>query len=383
MRRVQVLIVACLAFAGARVKADSFVFTPPSADRWHYGFNSSPGTRQIGSCFMAPGWAGINGEFNDRDGYVILVFDTSNVLLPGGDPASYNVTSIGLVVTNAPGAEWLADDTPDEWYTYDLNGDGTINADGFPRGHASDTDGESDDPDPGRTIEIYGVGFGPTFTYESWTELSFYVGALYSGPPYFGDPVAARDPFPFTYQEGTLEKLHIEDHVRGLHNDELAIPVFEFMPQPWSIGVPQNYTPGSQAAAFDIHFSVDLALSNGAVKQYFQEQLAGGKVYVIVSSAQESSQLAGQEGYPSLYMREAVGVVPGAKAAALSIEISSLPGDHDGDGDVDATDFIAFPPCLTGPGAINATPACDVFDFDEDQDIDLRDFGAFQFAIGG
>lgn len=380
MRRTHFLVVACCGFASGGVKADEYVFTPPTADRWQYGFNSTPGSRTIGSTFTAPGWAAINGQFNDRDGIVLLEWDTAALIPPGAPPASYNVAAVELTVTNIPGALWEADYTVDPWHSFDLNGDGVVNGDGFPRGHANDLDGESSDPDPGRTIDLYGVGFGPTYTPDTWTETSPFVGSMFSGPPYFGDPVAPRDPFPFVFQEGTGEMLHVEDHLRGLHNDHLPVPVEEFDPQSWAFGHPVNYTPGSQPVPFDIEFSVDLSLSGGRVRQYFQEQLAAGKVYLMISAAHESSQGATQDGYPAIYMREAVD--PGAKPAVLRIVLADRPGDFDGDGDVDIVDYAGLAGCLTGPGGTIAGEGCEVFDFDGSTSLDLADFAAFQREFG-
>jgi hypothetical protein len=58
-----------------------------------------------------------------------------------------------------------------------------------------------------------------------------------------------------------------------------------------------------------------------------------------------------------------------------------LPGDCDGDGDVDLDDYGAcFEPCLRGPGQGVAGP-CTESDFDGDDDVDLADFGVFQFSF--
>ncbi len=53
-------------------------------------------------------------------------------------------------------------------------------------------------------------------------------------------------------------------------------------------------------------------------------------------------------------------------------------GDLDDDGDVDLVDFEAWQGCMTGPGAAPYPAGCGAFDFDGDSDIDLDDFAAFQ-----
>ena len=58
------------------------------------------------------------------------------------------------------------------------------------------------------------------------------------------------------------------------------------------------------------------------------------------------------------------------------------PGDCDDDGDVDLQDFLAFQTCYTGPGG-PVDPGCECVDFDGDDDVDLQDFLAFQTAYTG
>ena len=68
----------------------------------------------------------------------------------------------------------------------------------------------------------------------------------------------------------------------------------------------------------------------------------------------------------------------------------NVPGDFDGDGDVDLIDFAEFPPCFAGPEAMPDPPApttagqcLNAFDFDADADVDLTDFEGFQCTFGG
>ena len=59
-----------------------------------------------------------------------------------------------------------------------------------------------------------------------------------------------------------------------------------------------------------------------------------------------------------------------------------LPGDMDGDGDVDWDDYVAFEACLTG--ADTTPPAgCEAADLDFDGDVDLEDFAVFQQIFEG
>ncbi len=52
-------------------------------------------------------------------------------------------------------------------------------------------------------------------------------------------------------------------------------------------------------------------------------------------------------------------------------------GDYNGDRVVTIDDFAEFPTCVMGPEN-GVGPGCIVFDFDDDSDIDLNDFAAFQ-----
>jgi hypothetical protein len=62
---------------------------------------------------------------------------------------------------------------------------------------------------------------------------------------------------------------------------------------------------------------------------------------------------------------------------------ATLPGDYDGDGDVDLADFGAFQACFNGPNRVAAQTGCEAADFDADNDVDLGDFGRFQACFNG
>jgi hypothetical protein len=69
------------------------------------------------------------------------------------------------------------------------------------------------------------------------------------------------------------------------------------------------------------------------------------------------------------------------EVSVREIRCTALPGDADGDGDVDALDFGRSDNCWRGPGE-DLVPACASFDSDRDGDADLLDFQAFQHTFG-
>lgn len=67
----------------------------------------------------------------------------------------------------------------------------------------------------------------------------------------------------------------------------------------------------------------------------------------------------------------------------LASRIPVLPGDLDGDRDVDGDDTALFKSCLTGPDVTTILAYCKPVDFDADGDVDQTDFGVFQRCISG
>jgi len=58
-----------------------------------------------------------------------------------------------------------------------------------------------------------------------------------------------------------------------------------------------------------------------------------------------------------------------------------VPGDLDGDGDVDNDDFAIFADCMSGPD-IPYSLGCDAADLNVDGDVDVADFAEFQLHFG-
>lgn len=349
MQRLKLSLSLSLLAASTATGDTNHVFPSPSDDRWHYPFNSTPGTRPRGSTFGSIGDRSPQGlqRFNERDGVIIVAWNTTALVPPGQGAASYPVKSVRVSLTHEALADWPVDLTVDEWFTYDVNADGAINADGIARGQPGDTDGESDDDDAGRPFELFGAGFAPDvpfFDELTWVETTFFVG--WNQQPF---PVA-RNPFPFVFQDVTLAKLHCEDNVAGLHNE--ALGVASFTPTPWAVGLPIGYTPGSQPSPFEVRFDVDLSQSCGAVRGYFADQLDKGRIIVIVTSLVETFEMA-PSGFPSFYLNTGT---PGENPFPARLEITlgeALEGDVDGDGDVDLDDAQLLTSVLLDPPAFS------------------------------
>ncbi len=73
-----------------------------------------------------------------------------------------------------------------------------------------------------------------------------------------------------------------------------------------------------------------------------------------------------------------------SNAATLTVSGSpAVPGDFDGDGDVDQEDFGFIQACLTGTAAGPPAPGCEDANLDGDNDVDQADMGIFQGCVSG
>jgi hypothetical protein len=61
----------------------------------------------------------------------------------------------------------------------------------------------------------------------------------------------------------------------------------------------------------------------------------------------------------------------------------AIPGDFDGDGDVDQEDFGRFQACYTGDGVAQTEPQCAGAVIDDDLDVDSGDFDIFRGCLSG
>lgn len=232
-----------------------YTFTTPAADQWQYPFAFSGGTRPTGPVFTVN-----SPDFNIRDGVNILRWNTAAQIQPDLGPASYTIHACTVTLWNAPGAGWT------------LTGVNSFNI-------------------PNR-VELFGAGYGPTYSEAAWTETSPFIGA--NGGP------APRDPYPIHFLTGG----RAEDAT-----DTANIA--------WALGAPQGYTPGSQSAPFPIVFAFNV--SAATTQDYLKQSLHIGRVTWINTSTLEALDQTPGGPYPDIVLREGVGAYPGSQAPKLEL----------------------------------------------------------------
>ncbi|GMU24025.1 MAG: hypothetical protein AMXMBFR13_41020 [Phycisphaerae bacterium] len=99
-------------------------------------------------------------------------------------------------------------------------------------------------------------------------------------------------------------------------------------------------------------------------------------------SFEHAGVVPGQTYYYAAFAYDEVPNYSGASADDASIP-AGIPGDFDGDGDVDQEDFGHLQVCLSGAGVTQADAACHDARLDMDLDVDQEDFGIFQACMSG
>ncbi len=287
-RRALIPLAACawiaaafLGAAGAARAADA-VFTPPADDQWQYPFNGgSVADDPEASCFAGPSSGPYAGQFNYRDGMLILRFDTTAAATPGQGEENYDFTGAQLVLYHPAGT-----------YTWDTRSG--VNAYGDPH-----------------QIQVFGVGVDESaqssFTKTTWTEAS---------------PIYAKTPFNLT-QVRTPHPLNIDDSATTQNmTDQTGVT-------PWGLGAPVygsaanagEYEPGANTLnPFPVTFTINTG--NTRVKNYIREGLNTGKLDWIVCALFEGSQ-SGGDFYPRFLTSEGAGAGQAPTLTLLNFTQSS------------------------------------------------------------
>ena len=330
---------ALLAAAGsASAQVFDAVFGVPSLDRWMYPFNSTPGTETRAPVFGAiliPG-------FDDRDSQFLVGFQTSEQVPAGRERSNYRIASARVRATVSATTEGtFYDPTPDSIRTL------------YP-----DTDPEYlPDSDPGKPVDLFGVGFRNGVTLGSFQEFSFFGCA--------GFPVeGCRSVYAADYDaNGTATDVSRQVRTR----EDIA---------PWAVGTTASLNPGDVLEVnTELTFEIDLC--RPGVREYLQEQLRAGKVMFAITSLHPADGGPGGGGgdYPSFYTKEAPGAVGAGRTAKFEVLVRIYEGaDFNGDGQVDFFDYLDF---VQAFGA--ESPEAD---FNGDCQVDFFDYLDFVQAFG-
>jgi hypothetical protein len=278
-----------------------------------YPFNSANPLGSEADCpIFAPFGNSSYALFDDRDSQMIVGFDTAADFNPGLGTTMYRVLSATLTTTVSPQSVFAYDPTPDSWKTYSqFNEPPAIN-----------------DTDPGRSIELYLVGYRAGWSLTTFQEDSRFKQAA-------GDP-PNPNPFPATLSRNAFAAEY-SPAGSGLVRDISNNVDNQFEPRPLAVGLNPTLTPG-QSVPVGTRFTFDVDFANPDARRYLREGLNSGRLNFAVSSLAEAQQQNPQT--VRMYCKEAG--VPGT-APTLSIRVCiGSPGDWDCSGIKDADDLFAF-----------------------------------------
>ncbi|MAD19075.1 MAG: hypothetical protein CMJ52_02495 [Planctomycetaceae bacterium] len=317
------------------------VSMPTTADRWMYPFNATPGYRPAGSVF---GYNAYPDEtsFDNRDGQVIVAFDTSEIVPTGLGPDSYDVTSCVFGITLAGDASGPIDPTVDDWRTY------------LP----AEAKGSLPDVDPGRPIELFAAGFRNGYDRLSWSE-----GDSFSDTDLFG--------------QNTRNVFSAEIASDGSLFDVSSNFTQDFTANPIGIASFPGYEPGETPVEGEIATFV-LDTSDPLIQNWLAESLNEGRLVFAVTSLIGASQ--GDSLLTQFYLRENPLVEVGVREAssiAFTVDIvdsCDLREDLNGDCVVDGGDLGIF--------LSRWNTSDEQADFNEDGIVNGGDLGQLLAAFG-
>lgn len=273
-----------------------------SLDRWMYGFNSTPGVEAAASTFGAINQAG----FDDRDAQILLGWNTLDSVTAG--VAHYDTRSVRITVFISVSDRFFYDPSPDSVVSLYDTADPEYVA----------------DADPGRPVELYGVGYRNGMNAGTFGETS---------------PFAPLPPFP--PQEGVRSAFAAVFDGDGNATDISRQVRQRFESTPMAIGRIAGMVGGERpVAGTAMTFEVDL--SDAATREYISRGLRGGSLRFIVTSLEPASGGpgggTGAPSYPAFYMRE--NLISPAYAATLDLDVTALPEfDMNQDGNLDQDDL--------------------------------------------
>ncbi len=337
-RTAAIFVPVALMAASASAQPVVANFSAPTLDRWMYPFNSTPGSETSAPSFGAIQIAG----FDDRDGQFLLGWDTTGVIPAGQALENYRISSARLRLTVSIDMQFKYDPTADSFVTL-----------------LDRTDPQFvQDSDPGKPVELFGVGFR-----NGWSVATFGENSKFGGTPLVPPAEGARNVFPARFDDAGVAT-DISRQVRQ-----------RFDVTAMAIGLTNAVTPGQLVPAGTV-LTFDVDFCNPTTRSYFQRALAGGKLMLIVSSLEPAQ--GGPDGgtgiptYPAFHTKE--NLLDSAFAPKLELDlIVAKPADFNGDGFITGDDFDAYTQAFVDGDA--------AADFNGDCFVTGDDFDAFVAAF--
>lgn len=345
-------IAACMfavcGVGGAWGQVISLQINSPTMDRWNYPFDSAPGYSETAAVFSAIGQedAFPPFSFDQRDAQMIVGWDLNGQVPPGLGGCRYRVLSAVMTITTLGDPSFRYDPTSDPRSSYLAGGV---------------------DADPGRPIELFGVGFR-----NGWT-----LGA----PGQAGCPVPPMLPgFPCWY-EGSVDlpgppqgpcickdqrNAFATDFAGSVARDISNNVRDGFEAKAFAVGQIAGVVPGAYVPVNSpVVFSLDVA--DVDVQAYLRVALDAGRLMLSVSSLQPATSAGGPGAgeYARFYCKEhPLGSVPGGgpyrwASLSISVRVISLAGDVNYDGVVNTADLALLLLQFGRSGVLDSDLNCD------------------------
>ncbi len=214
------------------------------------------------------------------------------------------------------------------------------------------------DPDPGKPVELHGAGYRNGVTAATFCET-----CPFGGPPLVPPAEGARNVFAAIFD------------AQGQATDASRNVRLEFEAPPLAIGQTTAAAPGS-LVPIDAEFVFDIDLCSPGARDYLRRALNDGVINLVASTLLPVSG-PGATDYPTFYTKEnplaqALGYEPKLELIVTQGKRS----DFNNDGNLTIADFGAFQASFAG-----GSPAADL---NEDCALTIADFGKFQaLFVGG
>ncbi|HYD01384.1 MAG TPA: GC-type dockerin domain-anchored protein [Phycisphaerales bacterium] len=322
------LLLGCLLAASsgqATAQTISIDALAPSLDRWMYPFGDFTGTRTAAPTYTTL-YSGYT-IFDDRDAQYLAAFNTATQVTAGFLPMQYRVQSATVRVTCSvadAGASFIYDPTLDPVSSYFDAGDPTADP---PR--AADPL-RTEDPDAGRPVELFAVGFRGGFTPTSFAENSPF------GPA--SPQPRTRYAYPVDWDGSGIERDVSNNVTDRFDTSPLSVAAaFTSSGDPMTAG--QTVLDGAE-----LKLAVDTSRTVNA--DYIARSLAQGRLNVLVSSLHPATAFgAGPVSYPVFRTRESLLGPSTALSLVVTLcipDIGAAGGVFAADGNLDNNDFVVF-----------------------------------------